>query len=253
MTNERRCGLCKSVLALLLFFAAGCAVQPVADSKVTLDTERDMQPVRQALLHGDWLVARGVHVPDNLVASLTNMPLSHAAIYDAQAKGVIEADGSGVHRASLEEFLAKSQRVLVIRPIWSSPENSAMAVERARSWLGKAYNYTGLVGLDTTDRYYCTQVALRAYEPFMKQRPYNPIPKIIKPGQMYHWGRIIYDSGPRETLEAARLDFDATAGPLAAEPLTAGSLSGQASSGGRAGPGNSGAASSAGDLDSMDD
>lgn len=194
----------RAMLAPVLFFLTGCAVQPVVDAGLTLDSPEHVKAVRTVLLHGDWLVARGIHVPDNLVASLTNMPLSHAAIFDADNEGVIEADSTGVHPTPLADFLAKHQRVLVIRPIWSSPENSAVAVERARSWVGKGYNYTGLVGLNVVpDRYYCTQVAVFAYKPFMKERPENPIPNIIKPGQMYHWGRIIYDSGPISGLSLA--------------------------------------------------
>ena len=185
-------------LVCLALLAAGCAVRPLADPDVTLKEPGQVLAVRQALRHGDWLVARGVHAADNLVASVTNMPLSHAAIFDAESEGVIEADGSGVHTTPLADFLANSQRVLVIRPIWSSPGNSRAAVERARSWLGKGYNFTGLVGLDIPERYYCTQVALFAYKPFITEKPDNPIPRIIKPGQMYHWGRIMYDSGPTD-------------------------------------------------------
>lgn len=181
----------------IMLFLAGCAVQAVVDAGNTLTDPRQAAEVRRMLKHGDWLVSRGVHKPDNLVASLTNMPLSHAAIFDAENEGVIEADGTGVHATPLAAFLAGSQRVLVIRPIWSSPENSAAAVVRARDWIGRGYNYTGLVGLNVApNRYYCTQVAVFAYRPFIEERPENPIPNIIKPGQMYHWGRVIYDSGP---------------------------------------------------------
>lgn len=190
----------RNILAIPIFLVlfAGCAVRPLADPNVTLKDPAQVLAVREALRHGDWLVTRGVHAADNLVASATNMPLSHAAIFDAENEGVIEADGSGVHPTPLADFLANSQRVLVIRPIWSGPERSRIAVERARSWIGQGYNFTGLVGLDIPERYYCTQVALFAYKPFITQKPDNPIPRIIKPGQMYHWGRIVYDSGPTD-------------------------------------------------------
>lgn len=175
---------------------AGCAVQPVADPRLTLDTSNDVQTLRQVLHHGDWLVSRGVHITDNMVASLTNMPLSHAAIFDAEKDMVIEADSSGIHTTPLQNFMTSSQRIMVIRPLWSSPEQSAQAVQRARSWIGKSYNFTGLIGINSPDRYYCTQVALLAYKPFMPNKLDNPIPPVIKPGQLYHWGRIIYDTGP---------------------------------------------------------
>jgi hypothetical protein len=46
-----------------------------------------------------------------------------------------------------------------------------------------------------SDRYYCTELAIAAYRPFIKETPDNPIPHTIMPGQMYHWGQIIFDTG----------------------------------------------------------
>jgi uncharacterized protein YycO len=156
-----------------------------------------VNPVRAALQNGDWLVARGVHLADNLVATVTDKPLSHAAVYDAESDVVIEVDGSGVHTTPLAGFVANSTRVLVIQPMWATPENRAQAVARARQWLGRGYNFTGLIGLSMPERYYCSQLVVQAYEPFIDHGPrQNPIPHIIEPGQLYHWGRIVYDSGP---------------------------------------------------------
>ena len=186
------------VVGFIIFalIASSCAVNMIADPDTTLSTEQDARAIRSRLQHGDWLVVRGIHGPDNLVASATNMPLSHAAIYDAINNKVLEADGTGVHTSTLEEFLGKSQRVLIIAPMWATPQTRGPAVERARGWLGKGYNYTGLLGIDSPDRFYCTQLAVDAYKEFIELKPGNPIPPVIKPGQMYHWGRIIYDTGP---------------------------------------------------------
>jgi hypothetical protein len=182
-----------AIIACAAVFS-GCAV------KVAIDTNKTSVgtavTVKALLTHGDWLVARGIHKTDNLVASLTNMPLSHAAIYDADTNEVIEADGTGVHTISLEDFLAKSHRVMVITPIWANETTRPVAVERARDWLGLGYNYTGLIGLNTPDRFYCTQLAVDAYkEAINANPPQNPLPPVILPGQMYYWGRVIYDSG----------------------------------------------------------
>jgi uncharacterized protein YycO len=177
---------------------AGCAgaVKGVVPPSETLVPAAIAPELKRVLQNGDWLVARGVGKMDNVVASATNMPLSHAALYDADFGEVIEADGAGVHSTPLTAFIAKHQRILVIRPVWASPENSAAAVTLARSWRGAGYNVTGLIGLDMPKRYYCTQVALLAYQPDRNGREPNPIPKVIAPGQMYHWGRILYDTGP---------------------------------------------------------
>lgn len=190
--------LLRFLLAAVCFVVfSGCAVKPVIPPSDALVPEEYAGDLREVLRHGDWLVTRGVHGMDNFVASVTRMPLSHASLYDAEYGGVIEADGAGVHRTSLADLVAKSQRVLVIRPMWSTVGNAPIAVERARGWIGKGYNVTGLVGLDTPDRYYCTQVCIEAYRPFMSaEAPGNPIPQVILPGTMYFWGRILYDSGP---------------------------------------------------------
>jgi uncharacterized protein YycO len=174
----------------------GCAVKIDVGANKTLDGERDAQVIQSILTHGDWLVIRGVHDTDDLVVTATNMPLSHAAIYDANTNEAIEADGSGVHITPLKDFLAKSQRLMVMVPIWANERTRIAAVERARSRIGLGYNYTGLIGLDTPNRFYCTQLAIDAYKDAIDTNPpQNPLPHVVKPGQMYHWGRIIYDSG----------------------------------------------------------
>ena len=188
-----------AVLVLLWasLLLAGCAVKPIMGSKHTLAPERYVPILRSTLRHGDWIVMRTVRIVGNMVATVTQKPFSHAALYDAEHDSAIEATAYGVHRASLEDLLRKSQRVLVIRPLWASEANSRIAVERARGLLGKSYDYTGLVGLGARDRYYCTELCLEGYRPFIsKKEPDNPLPRIIQPGEMYFWGTIVYDTGP---------------------------------------------------------
>ncbi|MDR2080941.1 MAG: hypothetical protein LBP54_03520 [Campylobacteraceae bacterium] len=182
------------LLCSVLVLFSGCAVKVGVDANQTLsDSYKELKNV---LTHGDWLVIRGIHESDNFIAGATNMPLSHAAIYDANTDEAIEADGSGVHTTALKDFLAKSQRVMVIAPIWANEQTRAAAVSKARDKIGLNYNYTGLIGLDTPNSFYCTQLAIDAYkEAIEASPPQNPLPHVVKPGQMYHWGRIIYDSG----------------------------------------------------------
>ena len=184
-------------LSALLGLLGACAVNPTVPRQATLSSNEAQFAVRQQLRQGDWLVIRGVHYTDDFIATLTNSPLSHAAIYDAQRDEVIEAEGQGIHATPLADFLAKSYRVLIIRPIWATPANVDQAVARARGWIGQGYNFSGLIGIDTPDRLYCTQLILNAYQPFQTAKPNNPIPKIIEPGQIYHWGTIVYESGPQ--------------------------------------------------------
>jgi hypothetical protein len=183
-----------AALIVCVALSSGCAVKVAVDTHQTsIGTQAT---VKNLLTHGDWLVARGIHITDNLVSGLTNMPLSHAAIYDADSNEVIEADGTGVHTTRLEDFLARSHRVMVITPLWANESTRPIAVKRARSWLGLGYNYTGLIGLNAPNRFYCTQLAVDAYkEAITANPPQNPLPPVILPGQMYYWGRVIYDSG----------------------------------------------------------
>jgi uncharacterized protein YycO len=182
-------------LLALVFFCAGCAVKPVVSPDAALKPEETTALVRSHLRTGDWLVARGVHAADDFISTMTNMPFSHAAIYDAATDEVVEAEGQGVHATSLSDFLAKSSRVWVIRPMWSTVDNAPEAVQRARALIGKGYNFTGLIGIDAPERYYCTQLAIEAYKPFITEGG-NPIPQVISPGRMHHWGRILFDTGP---------------------------------------------------------
>ena len=186
------------LLLCLISASTGCAVRSNVSPSRTLDTVTAAE-VRTVLQHGDWLVTRGVHGTDDFVSTVTNSPLSHAGVYDAILDEVIEAEASGVHATSLADFVGKSHRVLVLRPLWAAGYTRPVAVLRARSRIGSAYNFTGLAGLNTPGSYYCTQLCVDAYRPFILKKPDNPMPKVLRPGQMYHWGRIMYDSGPRES------------------------------------------------------
>jgi uncharacterized protein YycO len=149
----------------------------------------------EVIEHGDWLVARGTHGPDNFISSVTNMPFSHSAIYDAENGQVVEAIARGVVVATLEDFLGRSSRVWVVKPIWATPETRPKAVARARANVGRKYNYLGLLGLSIVpNTYYCSELVVDAWRPFMDKGDDNPIPLVVSPGRLHHWGRVVYDS-----------------------------------------------------------
>ncbi|MDR2868945.1 MAG: hypothetical protein LBV04_00685 [Deferribacteraceae bacterium] len=184
-----------TLICILLLCSACAAVKYAPDNNQTVDGEATAAIVRELARHGDWILARGLTIPDDLVSTATNMPLSHAAVYDAENDNVIEADSKGVHTTDLVEFLSKKHRVMIIRPMWSTEETAPLAVENARALIGRPYDYSGLIGLQLSNSYYCTELAIAAYRPFITEAPENPIPRIIMPGQMYHWGRILFDTG----------------------------------------------------------
>ncbi|WP_156970836.1 YiiX/YebB-like N1pC/P60 family cysteine hydrolase [Andreprevotia chitinilytica] len=185
------------LLSTVLLAAAltGCAVHPMQQKIAESATSAAMLDAIMRLgKQGDWLAIRGLHETDNLVATVTNMPLSHAAILDLEKQQVIEAEGIGIHTTPLADFTAKSERLLLIHPVWATEEKAHAAVIQARELVGKQYNYLGLLGFNVPDRYYCTELAMVVYKPYPSLP--NPIPPVIEPGQLWHWGTVIYDSGP---------------------------------------------------------
>lgn len=184
--------------ALLCVLAAGCAtraieIHPGAEARAPRD-QATLEAVRTLGRDGDWLVIRGYHATDNLVATVTNKPFSHAGVLDLGRDEVVEAEAQGVHVSSLPAFVAKSHRLLLIRPVWSDAASAAPALAKARSVVGRPYDFLGLVGLNIPDTYYCSELALEIYRPWIRREEILPRP--IEPGQLHHWGRILYDSGP---------------------------------------------------------
>ncbi len=186
-------------LGVMIFFY-GCLARPVIkktdDALHRLQNEEIKQQVVQKAQTGDWLVIRGYHGVDNLVANATGIPLSHVAIYNADSLEVIEAEGKGVHRASLEDFVDKAYRLLIIRPRWRSAENGVSAWEQARRLVGRDYDFLGTVGFNYPSRYYCSELAVSIYRPWYRGN--EKFPTVIKPGELFLYGRIIYDSLPRD-------------------------------------------------------
>ncbi|MDR2406133.1 MAG: hypothetical protein LBE27_07175 [Deltaproteobacteria bacterium] len=192
-SNPLRKSYISLFILLGIFLLPACAVKPI--HRETQPIEQNISPVRSVIEHGDWVVIRGVTGPDNLIGAATNMPFSHASIYDAENDQVIEADSHGVHLTSLEEYLGSASRVWIIKPMWATPETRPLAVERARALLGRPYDFTGVIGLGLPDRYYCSELVMAVWKPFRAKNPMqNPIPLVISPGRLHHWGRVVYDS-----------------------------------------------------------
>jgi len=184
---------CLVSLALLSGCAARSHVREAAPATIR---EATLAAIAERGEPGDWLAIRGLHATDDAVATLSNQPLSHAAVLDPEQGVVIEAEGRGVHTTPIADFVAKAERVLLIKPQAATPETRAAAVLRARGLVGHGYDVLGLAGLNVPDRYYCTELALAIYP---RPAGANPVPPVVPPGQLWHWGTIVYDSGPVAT------------------------------------------------------
>jgi hypothetical protein len=192
---------CAGLLALALAGAAllGCATAPVVKSppgeaRAAGDGE-SLARIRALGRDGDWLVIRGYHLSDHFVATMTNAPFSHAAMLDLERGEVIEAEAKGIHVTPLAEFVAKSHRLMLVRPMWGDRAGAQVALAKARALVGRQYDFLGLIGVNVPDRYYCTELMLEAYRPLIPAGSY--IPRPIEPGKLHYWGRVLYDSGPR--------------------------------------------------------
>jgi hypothetical protein len=151
--------------------------------------------VLDAARDGDWLVLRGYHHTDNLVAAATNQPFSHVAVLDIENDCVIEAMAEGVRVMDLRERIHESHHVMVMRPRWSDAISSETAIVEARELVGVPYDMLGTVGLGSRDRFYCSELAIHIYrESFSGGENFSGV---IEPGHMYLWGEILYDSRTR--------------------------------------------------------
>ena len=158
-----------SLAALLLTACGGTRihVERPADEVRLPQTEAWLADIEREGRSGDWLVIRGYKAADDLIVAATNTPLSHAAMLDLERREVIESVAAGVIVTPLHEFVDHAHRVLLIRPRWAETEGAgAEAIGRARAAVGKGYDFTGLVGLSTDERFYCSELCLFAWQPF---------------------------------------------------------------------------------------
>jgi len=189
--------------ALFGCFAIGAAVvglspgrpelHPIG-SRARAETDAWLGALQSKARNGDWLVIRGTHVGDQVVAAATLSPLSHAAVLDKDRSEAIEAVGAGVRAVPLLELIAQAHRVQVIRPRGATEIDGRAAVERARSHIGKSYDWLGVAGLPSHSRYYCTELVVDAYRG--RDRGW-PLDRVIEPMEMQYLGDVLFDSGPR--------------------------------------------------------
>jgi hypothetical protein len=191
--------LAPALLSALATLTPGCtglqAVRKPEPERFAAQTEAWISAVHSSARQGAWLVLRGYHVSDALVAAVTDAPVSHVVVYDRATDEVIEATAEGVHVSTLRDVLDRSHRVLIYEPEGWTEADGAAAVARARGVVGSGYDFLGLIGLGSDRRFYCSELAVWAYEP--ARRGWS-VPAVIKPEQIGRFGRVLYDSGPRD-------------------------------------------------------
>jgi hypothetical protein len=187
-------------LAAALVLGTACSrpitvARPAPEARAGRDRETLAQ-LRGLGRDGDWLVIRGYHATDNLVSLVTNAPFSHAGVLDLELQRVLEADASGVHATPLAEFIAKAHRLLLVRPKWAGQGRGRDALLATRARLGRPYDFSGLVGLNHPERYYCSELAVAGYRPWVRKADH--VPPVIPAHELYYWGTVLFDTGSAE-------------------------------------------------------
>ncbi len=185
-----------------LLFLTSCLARPTVQiSNTARHNEQNAlitESIQDVVRTGDWLVIRGYHATDNLVSNATAIPISHVGVYDSKTDTVIEAEGKGIHETPLSEFVNKSYRLLVIRPRWLTHENSEKVISNARQMVGKNYDFLGTVGFNYPNKYYCSELAISIFKEWYS--PKEKFPVVIKPGELYLYGKVLFDSLPRDEI-----------------------------------------------------
>jgi uncharacterized protein YycO len=189
----------RAALGLLIAWSVGCAGAQAYDRRVGPEYEPETASW-VAELHtrgqtGMWLITRGYHGGDDLVATVTNSPLSHASLVDLEAEEVIEAIGSGVVVTPLVQFLRETHRLVLVKPEGFTPSRGKLAVERARGQVGAGYDFLGVVGVPDEDRWYCSELVAWSWD--MQVNRYGP-QNVLHPRRMPELGEVLFDSGERD-------------------------------------------------------
>ncbi|MBT1443658.1 hypothetical protein KJI95_03855 [Shewanella sp. JM162201] len=194
----------KKVFCLLIAITVllGCMARPTVEiTSQTIHAEQNMR-IKEQLLKlaktGDWLVIRGYHATDNLVTNATGIPISHVGVFNRDSLKIVEAEGQGVHLSELDDFIDKSYRLIIIRPRWRTEANAIAAWNKAEKLVGSNYDFLGTIGFNYPNNYYCSELAVSIYSEWYSGK--EKFPAVVKPGELYLWGSVLYDSLPRDEI-----------------------------------------------------
>ncbi len=160
---------------------------------------------------GDWILTRSyAFMADGIVVATgagAETPMSHASIYSAEHGTVIEAIGGGVREIPLAELMQRNHYAVVVRPAGMSEAAQHAAVVRARAQVGKPYDVGGIFGLDTADKFYCSELVWWASDGDARYGGET----VITPTEMLAHGEVVYWSGPRDDAQLTAAVTDAVA------------------------------------------
>ena len=192
--------ICTSwLLAACLTGLTGCAGTEALKRREGPEYAAETASWREALdrlgQSGMWLVTRGYHKGDDLIAVASNAPLSHASILDKENQAVVEAIGEGVVVTDLGKFLEETHRLVLVQPERWTPKEGLEALARARSQVGQGYDFLGIVGIPQEERWYCSELA--AWSMGIRVNHRGP-QHVLHPLKLLEQGQVLFDSKGRD-------------------------------------------------------
>lgn len=215
------------LLALVGSALVGCGGEPKsvllkrptnADADTAV-TELWASDVKRMAQDGDWILSRGYYMSSDAIATLTTgEDLSHASIYDAKRGTVIESVGSGVREIPVEQLLQRNAHIIVVRPSGMTEQQRTRSVERARSRVGQKFDVTGLIGIDTKDKVYCSELVWWASQVELRTGAHETV---ITPAELMDYGQVVYWSGSRDNAQVMELALEQERGRIAKRRVAA--------------------------------
>ena len=167
---------------------------PVVNQAVTAMWRRDIQRVART---GDWILTRSYSFTgDVIVATTRGEALSHASIYDARTGTIIEALSPEVREVPLDSLLDRNQHAIIVRPVGLTAAQRVAAGDRAREQVGTEFDFGGLFGVDSEERFYCSELVYWASGLDPARRP-----RVVTPADLMAYGEVVYFSGKRDDQE----------------------------------------------------
>ncbi len=158
-------------------------------------TELWARVVKRVARSGDWILTRSYSkTGDAIVAVTLGESFSHAAIYNAERGTIIEAIEPVVREVPLESLLERNRYAVVVRPMNATVADGEAALARARTALGAAFDHLGLIGLNDTSEFYCSELVAWASQ-------LANVPRIVTPAELFERGELIYLSGARDEAQ----------------------------------------------------
>lgn len=176
-------------------------LKKLTGEKYEAETQSWVAALESKAQSGMWLVTRGYHASDHLVAMSTNSPVSHVAIIDFEQNQVIEAIGKGVITTNIEKFLRGAHLVQLIKPKGFSTQAGKLAVKKARAKIGAKYDFLGTVGLPVKKRWYCSELAMWSMGMTINRKGPH---RVLHPRTMKKYGTVLFESGTRDGV----VDFE---------------------------------------------